>query len=129
MSFFFLMIRRPPRSTRTDTLFPYSTLFRSAGSVDRQSLCTVGLCRDPCARAQSARRRAHAGAARRPDSLGQLRTAVAGRHPLRRAVAAVVHRRAHATRAVLLPVRTDRDGVVVIGRASCRETVCRYVWI
>src|SRR3546814_18757176 len=28
-SFFFLMIRRPPRSTRTDTLFPYTTLFRS----------------------------------------------------------------------------------------------------
>src|SRR3546814_13253771 len=27
------MIRRPPRSTRTDTLFPYTTLFRSPGSV------------------------------------------------------------------------------------------------
>src|SRR3546814_17016146 len=27
--FCFLMIRRPPRSTRTDTLFPYTTLFRS----------------------------------------------------------------------------------------------------
>src|SRR3546814_16317125 len=35
--FFFLMIRRPPRSTRTDTLFPYTTLFRSAhhGREDR----------------------------------------------------------------------------------------------
>src|SRR3546814_2053353 len=30
MCFFFLMVRRPPRSTRTDTLFPYTTLFRSA---------------------------------------------------------------------------------------------------
>src|SRR3546814_9034597 len=29
MSMFLLMIRRPPRSTRTDTLFPYTTLFRS----------------------------------------------------------------------------------------------------
>src|SRR3546814_1642641 len=29
---FFLMIRRPPRSTRTDTLFPYTTLFRSQAS-------------------------------------------------------------------------------------------------
>src|SRR3546814_9503261 len=29
MLFFLLMIRRPPRSTRTDTLFPYTTLFRS----------------------------------------------------------------------------------------------------
>src|SRR3546814_4447407 len=31
------MIRRPPRSTRTDTLFPYTTLFRSAGiALQRQ---------------------------------------------------------------------------------------------
>src|SRR3546814_18255358 len=30
---FFLMIRRPPRSTRTDTLFPYTTLFRSLGDA------------------------------------------------------------------------------------------------
>src|SRR3546814_12347082 len=34
ISLFFLMIRRPPRSTRTDTLFPYTTLFRSR-RVDR----------------------------------------------------------------------------------------------
>src|SRR3546814_985590 len=33
--FFFLMIRRPPRSTRTDTLFPYTTLFRSQCPVGR----------------------------------------------------------------------------------------------
>src|SRR3546814_17435205 len=33
--FFFLMIRRPPRSTRTDTLFPYTTLFRSGGGLPR----------------------------------------------------------------------------------------------
>src|SRR3546814_15647862 len=31
--FFFLMIRRPPRSTRTDTLFPYTTLFRSSAGL------------------------------------------------------------------------------------------------
>src|SRR3546814_2976869 len=33
MLFFFLMIRRPPRSTRTDTLFPYTTLFRSRQAI------------------------------------------------------------------------------------------------
>src|SRR3546814_17545624 len=33
--FFFLMLRRPPRSTRTDTLFPYTTLFRSSRLSDR----------------------------------------------------------------------------------------------
>src|SRR3546814_2024478 len=37
---FFLMIRRPPRSTRTDTLFPYTTLFRSVifGSQEAMDL-------------------------------------------------------------------------------------------
>src|SRR3546814_17764324 len=43
LCFFFLMIRRPPRSTRTDTLFPYTTLFRSgwqageAGVIERDA--------------------------------------------------------------------------------------------
>src|SRR3546814_3421043 len=31
------MIRRPPRSTRTDTLFPYTTLFRSVAAVAQRS--------------------------------------------------------------------------------------------
>src|SRR3546814_21156477 len=34
--FFFLLIRRPPRSTRTDTLFPYTTLFRSQDIFHRR---------------------------------------------------------------------------------------------
>src|SRR3546814_20782298 len=47
------MIRRPPRSTRTDTRFPYTTLFRSPPDLDgggrgpRPLLCW--LCRDPSA--------------------------------------------------------------------------------
>src|SRR3546814_20419210 len=57
--FCFVMIRRPPRSTRTDTLFPYTRLFRSLGSACcsgigrmRRSSCTfpakhVAAC-DPC---------------------------------------------------------------------------------
>src|SRR3546814_18651519 len=39
VSFFFVMIRRPPRSTRTDTLFPDATLFRSV----RPALIGTGL--------------------------------------------------------------------------------------
>src|SRR3546814_4532731 len=42
--FFFLMIRRPPRSTRTDTLFPYTTLFRSSlgvGNILREKPMTL----------------------------------------------------------------------------------------
>src|SRR3546814_2943513 len=38
--FFFLMIRRPPRSTRTDTLFPYTTLFRSICAVFTDKACS-----------------------------------------------------------------------------------------
>src|SRR3546814_3898739 len=43
------MIRRPPRSTRTDTLFPYTTLFRSKDRRNRPRLCRpagrAGVCR------------------------------------------------------------------------------------
>src|SRR3546814_6294250 len=34
------MIRRPPRSTRTDTLFPYTTLFRSSGAEGSRTIST-----------------------------------------------------------------------------------------
>src|SRR3546814_20448240 len=49
--FFYLMIRRPPRSTRTDTLFPYTTLYRSAhraerGVADRQEAAAARRDRD-----------------------------------------------------------------------------------
>src|SRR3546814_16015540 len=41
--FFFLMIRRPPRSTRTDTLLPYTTLFRSQASPACRFRCGGGV--------------------------------------------------------------------------------------
>src|SRR3546814_13262773 len=88
--FFFLMIRRPPRSTRTDTLFPYTTLFRSLGGEDIAfDLAPAGAAelggpvgRRPAARVQYALpRQRHfgidedAGRARRPqpEVVGQLR--------------------------------------------------------
>src|SRR3546814_17683281 len=55
--FLFLMIRRPPRSTRTDTLFPYTTLFRSLGldlahlQCDQRAQCILVLTQ--CLRAQA----------------------------------------------------------------------------
>src|SRR3546814_878793 len=52
--FFFLMIRRPPRSTRTDTLFPYTTLFRSSRS---SRFCTSDWKRGPIRRTINAYRR------------------------------------------------------------------------
>src|SRR3546814_15892987 len=47
MSFFFLMIRRPPRSTRTDTLLPYTTLFRSRRAESPWGGVSALRCRAP----------------------------------------------------------------------------------
>src|SRR3546814_11264590 len=41
------MIRRPPRSTRTDTLFPYTTLFRSVTLINLGLPVGIGDCRSP----------------------------------------------------------------------------------
>src|SRR3546814_9338421 len=49
LDIFFLMIRRPPRSTRTDTLFPYTTLFRSyrgATSIRRVAVSHIEVHRE-----------------------------------------------------------------------------------
>src|SRR3546814_16231038 len=53
LCFVFLMIRRPPRSTRTDTLFPYTTLFRSG--------CAGTRSRTPARHADAVHRRGPAG--------------------------------------------------------------------
>src|SRR3546814_7092889 len=63
---FFLMLRRPPRSTRTDTLFPYTPLFRS---YDRQRAARV---RDAVGR------RGQGAAARRDHRAAERRRAAAG---------------------------------------------------
>src|SRR3546814_3925038 len=88
MIVFFLMIRRPPGSTRTDTLVPYTTLFRSAVAA----VAVAGVVDRPAARTQG--ERAVGFAARIPRSpvaahLGVLRgfrhrrrpLAAAGQHP------------------------------------------------
>src|SRR3546814_20489671 len=110
------MIRLSPRSTRTDTLFPYTTLFRSrewpmhgareidrpeqAGAERRQRLLTTGISRtDVLAEPQ----RIHAIAFVDENETG-IRIRVG---------------RAHHQ----IPERARRQ----IGRASCRERVCQYV--
>src|SRR3546814_18801241 len=54
MLFFFLMIRRPPSSTRTDTLFPYTTLFRSTRAREGERCPEQGSRRARCTRPASA---------------------------------------------------------------------------
>src|SRR3546814_12372191 len=109
--FFFLMIRRPPRSTRTDTLFPYTTLFRS-----HQPNQTVGAA-DP----QSNRAPAHREARRCRGSRPQTQAADDARRvpgtwtPGFLRDPPGVHSRLRSAR---LP---NRPIAQLIGRASCRE--------
>src|SRR3546814_13432996 len=105
------MIRRPPRSTRTDTLFPYTTLFRSlvvevilpvAGDALAQKALRVGLARLPAAGGD-----------------GEGVAADDGGHGGLGGIAAEPPEEAlHLARRV---VQQE------IGRASCRESVCQYV--
>src|SRR3546814_19306933 len=93
--FFFLMIRRPPRSTRTDTLFPYTTLFRAER---RWETSNEGLGRDPpvaegdprraagAAPGDSAHRKAVPQADHRRPALGAFSGAAARLHRLLLAV-------------------------------------------
>src|SRR3546814_20219187 len=99
------MIRRPPRSTRTDTLFPYTTLFRSNGrKVDRADLLHI---------------RAYTVAGK-----------TEGLSPLRAFSLAVqlgisaseFGRDWFANRQLAGSTLKNK-----IGRASCRERVCQYV--
>src|SRR3546814_13441737 len=103
------MIRRPPRSTRTDTLFPYTTLFRSL------------LLQTPALRRRSAgkdqQRCAHSSRLRGGAQIcAEQRTVeVPGVEDVDRA-----HRQGGAQ---IWRYITPRE----IGRASCRERVCEYV--
>src|SRR3546814_15915025 len=59
------MIRRPPRSTRTDTLFPYTTLFRSASRTLPRT-CSSSACRS------RSRRTAGPGSPHKTDNTGSI---------------------------------------------------------
>src|SRR3546814_18789158 len=98
------MIRRPPRSTRTDTLFPYTTLFRSLVLL-MPVMLLFGLVMG-----------GNAGDATFAFSLFitvatvLIYLYVSLRFSLALAAAAI-----------------DAPGTLEIGRASCRERVCQYV--
>src|SRR3546814_20847220 len=81
---FFLMIRRPPRSTRTDTLFPYTTLFRSAhGAVVVEAVAEMGIAADHMRRLQG-------GAGHRVMDTAALAGDLAARH-VRPLLLGVIH--------------------------------------
>src|SRR3546814_11389910 len=103
---FFLIIRRPPRSTRTDTLFPYTTLFRSLGwrGISVSAIVAVTL----MAGAYGWQR-----AGSPPAAEGTFTIAMTD---YRFSPANMVWRVGERVQTTLK-----------IGRASCRERVCPYV--
>src|SRR3546814_12431819 len=121
------MIRRPPRSTRTDTLFPYTTLFRSIG---RDTGSAVVISHHKCTMPENF--------GRSPETLARI-----DRGASEQTVDFDVYPYA-ASSTALLPDRLRDDMPVQIsssepfpelagsmlaeiGRASCRERVCQYV--
>src|SRR3546814_17486397 len=118
--FFFLRLRRPPRSTRPDTLCPYPTLFRSPAVPDP---AIPDLLLDGPEDAAVTLALAH-GAGAAMDS--PFMNAVAGRlaglgHRVVRFEFPYMAARRQA------PRRRPPDRQPEIGRASCRERVCSYV--
>src|SRR3546814_13663374 len=103
------MIRRPPRSTRTDTLFPYTTLVRSKLRVVDGAERQRPLLHHGAVEGDEERLRAVAGAVERIAGIGF----------------GLVHRHALLRRALRLPVIGEQRAQ--IGRASCRARVCQYV--
>src|SRR3546814_15963406 len=97
------MIRRPPRSTRTDTLFPYTTLFRSAFAADL-------------------------GDAQRNPVVLERHVALDATQQLDRFQMdhwIVIEN--GAEQQSLGVIRRARHNDLEIGSASCREIVCQYV--
>src|SRR3546814_17258676 len=112
------MIRRPPRSTRTDTLFPYTTLFRSTLWTDFELFGA---------------KHKHVVIAQIADSMNDyrcIRLARAGYRKLRPADTLSWHRAQRRWLEQRLAIPFAGRTVVIthkIGRASCRERVCQYV--
>src|SRR3546814_17959234 len=121
----FFMIRRPPRSTRTDTLFPYTTLFRSHARSNALGLSA------PDARDAPARRSAGAHRPRRRSH--QSDVGDDGRrvqislphpdHPFREP-----ERDAGREDTQLVFAGRPADRGVGDRKSVCRERVCQYVW-
>src|SRR3546814_11375828 len=126
------MIRRPPRSTRTDTLFPYTTLFRSPRHarihLNDDEAAILRIDRELHVRTTrfDANLTQHSNAGAAHDLIFLVR-----KRQRRRNGNAVAGMDAHW---IDILDRADDDGVIgavtpEIGRASCGERVCPYVKI
>src|SRR3546814_14542025 len=125
------MIRRPPRSTRTDTLFPYTTLFRSAAArrLNRAvSVISYGIAN---LEAQLSLQLFDREGTRKPKLtaagravLAEARAVSTGIDGLRAKVKGLLEGlEAEVDLAVDVLFPAERQ----LGRAACRERVCKYV--
>src|SRR3546814_11526238 len=110
------MIRRPPRSTRTDTLFPYTTLFRSFGlQIEQRAYSTAEEARDQVAELVAL----GCGAIVGTGFISELAD--------RAGVAAILMYSPESIRRAFESAIDLARLLSKIGRASCRERVCQYV--
>src|SRR3546814_16592905 len=122
------MLRRPPRSTRTDTLFPYTTLFRATRPGPRQGASPGAASGEPPAPRSSSRCRltATVPSVREAfcDEIPEADDDFLSRFAGYRIDAGV------GLLAEGLPIVAGRDlqerRFEQIGRESCRESVCQY---
>src|SRR3546814_18233078 len=115
------MIRRPPRSTRTDTLFPYTTLFRSEFYRDKLGMPLTKTSDLPGGRGQHFFFDIGNG-----DSLAFFWFPDAPE-----AVPGILAPAALPTKGSFVSAHGSMNHIAInaIGRASCRERVCQYVSI
>src|SRR3546814_14510458 len=114
------MIRRPPRSTRTDTLFPYTTLFRSPQINFTRPNPRIDFASSPFYVNTELR---HWPAAQWPRRAGVSSFGVGGTNAhviVEEAQASTLSRHEPSFNLLILSARK-------IGRASCRDRVCQYV--
>src|SRR3546814_14951748 len=110
------MIRRPPRSTRTDTLLPYTTLFRSRSAMYDLKRPPIAAANDDACLAALSGGPVIAAWGMSVDSTAMIIEWVARGLPLSAVLTADTGVEREETYAFLQ-----------IGRASCRERVCQYV--
>src|SRR3546814_18737784 len=120
------MLRRPPRSTRTDTLLPYTTLFRSVRPARGARIEWQEGGGDLRRHREEEQRQANVVDVGQPQAQGAP-LGDCGLHHADRAGAQLGRQRAQALGQVLRMVVEPRRRASETGRASWRDSVCPYV--